>query len=280
MKRARLRNIFTSTLIGFSAVALAGRPGEVVRPLLIARKEQLGIPSQLAAWALERVFDSLTVGGLLGATLIFFPPEPISREGAVPWISHLEVAGIVLLAGALGVVGFLGLLRYRQLFSFRVLTWLLRPLPQRYRNWIRTLIQNFSAGLGGLDSVASLLACSFFSMLVWGTLLVTYWSVLQALGSPLEHLNLAAIILVLAAGAVGSLAHLPAVGGGTQVATVLSLTELFAVPLDIASSAAILLWALTFMMVLIPGLPLAAHEGLSWQRLRSLTRTEITQQQL
>ena len=43
MKTASLRNLFVSTLVGFSAVALLARPGEVVRPWLIARKEGLAV---------------------------------------------------------------------------------------------------------------------------------------------------------------------------------------------------------------------------------------------
>jgi len=43
--------------------------------------------------------------------------------------------------------------------------------------------------------------------------------------------------------------------------------------LALAASAALLLWALSFMMVLIPGLPLTAHEGLTWQRLRSVAKS-------
>ena len=63
IKAAGLGNIFTSTLIGFSAVALLGRPGELVRPFLIARKEQVALSSQFAAWTLERIFDALTADG-------------------------------------------------------------------------------------------------------------------------------------------------------------------------------------------------------------------------
>ncbi len=86
----------------------------------------------------------------------------------------------------------------------------------------------------------------------------------------MSHLDLGAVVLVLIAGATGSLAQLPAVGGGMQVVTVLVLTELFDIPLDVAASAALLLWAWTFMLVLIPGIPLAAREGLGWKGLRSL----------
>ena len=52
-------------MIGFTAITLFGRPGEFVRPYLIAVKENVPLTSQLAAWVLERVFD------LLLALLVF-----------------------------------------------------------------------------------------------------------------------------------------------------------------------------------------------------------------
>src|SRR6266481_3569391 len=41
LKAAGLKNLVTSTVIGFSAVALLGRPGELVRPMLVSRKERM-----------------------------------------------------------------------------------------------------------------------------------------------------------------------------------------------------------------------------------------------
>ncbi len=43
--------------IGFTGLALLGRPGEMVRPYLIARKENVTFSSQLAVWLVERIFD-------------------------------------------------------------------------------------------------------------------------------------------------------------------------------------------------------------------------------
>ena len=71
---------------------------------------------------------------------------------------------------------------------------------------------------------------------------------------------------------MGSLLLIPGIGGGTQVATFVALTELFGMPLEVASSVAILLWVLTYMVVLLPGLPLIAREGLTWQRLRGMAQ--------
>ena len=272
MKTANLLNLLTATLVGFSAVALLGRPGEVVRPWLIARKEDLPLSSQLAAWTLERVFDSLTVAGLLGLALLSFPSNDGFTTGHEQLLPYFRRAGIVLFAGAmlLGVV--VSQFRRRQRLILSVLDRLTRPLPEKYRSGLERIVQNFSAGLAGMEKIRSLLKCAVLSLLVWLTLVVAYWSVTRAMGEPMTRLDLGAVVLIMAATIVGSALNLPGVGGGTQVAIALALTQLFGIPLAIASSAALLLWGLSFMMVLIPGLPLAAREGLTWQRLRGVAK--------
>src|SRR4051812_31642525 len=39
VKRADIRNLLTAQILGFGAVAVLGRPGDLVRPYLVARKE-------------------------------------------------------------------------------------------------------------------------------------------------------------------------------------------------------------------------------------------------
>ena len=48
-----MRNLLSATVVGFTAITLFGRAGEFVRPYLIARKEQVTVTSQFAAWVLE-----------------------------------------------------------------------------------------------------------------------------------------------------------------------------------------------------------------------------------
>ncbi|MGH9784252.1 MAG: lysylphosphatidylglycerol synthase transmembrane domain-containing protein [Terriglobia bacterium] len=272
MKSAGLQNILVSTLVGFSAVALLGRPGEVVRPWLVARKEGLTVSSQLAAWTLERVFDSLTVAGFLGLALYFPSADAGFGESHEPLLQHFRQAGLVLFAGAVALGIAVSQFRRRKQFILAALAWLTRPLPARHREHLARIADSFATGLAGIENIRSLLVCAGFSWLVWLSIVAAYWSAMQALGEPVARLDASALVLVMAATIVGSVAHLPGVGGGQQVAIALTLTQLFGIPLAIATSAALLLWFLCFMMVLIPGLPLTAHEGLTWQRLRSVVK--------
>ena len=62
------------TMIGFTGLALLGRAGELIRPYLIARRQNLPFASQVAVWAVERIFD---VGGftVLMVAAIFLPSK-------------------------------------------------------------------------------------------------------------------------------------------------------------------------------------------------------------
>ena len=98
-----LRNLLSATLIGFTAITLFGRPGEFVRPYLIARKEEVPATSQFAAWLLERVFD------LLMALLVFaFALTRVQASGVLEgskfaWV--LAVGGRIVGLAALGGAG-------------------------------------------------------------------------------------------------------------------------------------------------------------------------------
>ena len=276
IKAASLRNIFVSTLIGFSSVALLGRPGELTRPLLISQKEGVSLSSQLAAWALERLFDGLTMGILIGGAIVLFPPVNGAGSQNERLLGILKTAGITLFAGSIFMVVVLSQFRRRSRMIMNVLLWIMRAIPQRFREKIQStvakVIQSFSEGLASIETASRFGICLAYSAMVWLPLVVTYWSVNRAFDAPMNQLNLGASVMVLAITAAGSIAQLPGVGGGAQIASVLAYTQLFNIPLEIASTAAIVLWVLCFMIVLIPGIPLAAREGLSWKQLRAIAR--------
>src|SRR5579884_529646 len=95
--RSSLANLLPATLLGFAAITLFGRPGELVRPYLIARKEEVPVSSQLATLLLERLFD------LLMALLLF--GFALARVNASGMAVGPKLAGILAVGGKLlGVV--------------------------------------------------------------------------------------------------------------------------------------------------------------------------------
>ncbi len=92
-------------MIGFTGLALLGRPGELIRPYLIAKQEKLPFSSQIAVWAVERIFD---IGGftflLVLAAFVATAPKRLEHHNASPErrISSTAIV-VVLTVGALAV---------------------------------------------------------------------------------------------------------------------------------------------------------------------------------
>src|SRR5579864_8400044 len=97
--------LIAPTVIGFTGLALLGRPGELIRPYLIAKQEKLPFSSQLAVWAVERIFDIGAFTFLLVlAAFVATAPRRLEHHGAFESVA-LVLTGISvgLTLGAIAV---------------------------------------------------------------------------------------------------------------------------------------------------------------------------------
>ena len=264
-----MRNLLSATVVGFTAITLFGRPGEFVRPYLIARKEQVPVTSQLAAWALERIFD------LLMALLLFaFAMTRVQTSGMhvgqkLTWV--LAAGGKV--GGALGVAVLLVLLSLRHFAGPLRLRLLgaLRHLPEKRSAGLRKIIDALFQGVESMRSDASLFMVLVYSILEWVLICLCFWCVARSFAG-IVNLSLVDVLILLGFVSFGSVVQIPGVGGGMQVVAVLVLTELFGIRLELASAFAVFLWAITFVAIVPLGLSIAVKEGLDWHSLKRIGR--------
>ena len=80
------------------------------------------------------------------------------------------------------------------------------------------------------------------------------------------------VLVLLGFVSFGAVIQIPGIGGGMKVVTIVVLTELFAVKLEVAAAFAMLIWIITFVAVVPVGLGLALKEGLDWHSLRRISR--------
>ncbi len=262
-----LRNILTATVIGFTAITLFGRPGEFVRPYLIALKERVPATSQFAAWILERIFDLLMALLLFAFALTRVQASGIQVGPRLAWV--LAAGGKIVGLACLGV--FVVLLSLRH-FSKPVQRWLhsaLRFLPEARFTKVEKWIAAFVQGVESTRSDGALMLVLLYSVLEWGLIAACYCCVAQAY-SNLIQLNLVDVLIFMGFVSFGGIVQIPGIGGGIQVVAVLVLTELFGVRLELASSFALLIWILSFVVVVPVGLAAAVKEGLDWHGLRRI----------
>ena len=265
-------NLLSATVVGFGAIAVMGRPGEFVRPYLIAKKEQVAVSGQIAVWVLERSFDTLIV--LAGVAFAVGQFQPASADAPLQWWNALGrtvgLATIVLLALLVVLRGYYDLLCEQFLGLLQQLTG--GATGSRARAWVEKMRQPlavFGEGLRSLRDWRAMAACLLWSALQWLLIALCYYAILAGCVPNLRFQFVQAVIF-LGVVMAGSAFQIPGVGGGVQIAAVLGLTEIFGMPVELASSTAILVWFLTFLAVLPPALILLLHEGLSWAKLRHL----------
>lgn len=261
---SKLWNLLKATAIGFTAVVLFGRAGELVRPYLIAVKEKVPFTSQLASWLLERLYDLLFVLILFGFALTQISQSSSQLGPSMQWV--LQAGGHV--AGFLATVA-LALLVVFGLFPHFVESRLIQALsvlPDRFRLRVDTLVRAFLAGTSSTRRASFVLLLVVYTFGEWLIIVACFLCVFRAFPAT-SNLGLVDTLIIVGFVAFGSAVQIPGVGGGMQVATVLVLTELFQISLETATGIAILIWIVTFVTVVPVGLALAVHDGLKWRNL-------------
>jgi glycosyltransferase 2 family protein len=266
---AGIRGLFTATVIGFTAVTVFGRPGEFVRPYLIALREKVPFSSQLAAWLLERMFDLLIALVVFGYALGHVKSSGITVGPALSWV--LAIGGrFVAVAAAVSLIVFVLLRHFSETMRQRLLDGL-RFLPEHSFARTERLVNAFVHGVEATQSGLSLLLLTFYTAAEWVAIAVCYLCITRAFGSAL-HFGWTDVLIFMGFVSFGAVVQIPGIGGGVQVVTILVLTELFMVPLEVATSLALLLWIIMFVVIVPLGIFLAIREGLDWAKLRSMAR--------
>jgi hypothetical protein len=132
----------------------------------------------------------------------------------------------------------------------------------------------FVGGVQTIKSWMDLFLAVFYSALHWFLIVMVYFLVIRSFGGMLGTLSLGDAMLVVAFSLVGSTVQLPAVGGGSQLASFVVLTAIFNVDAESATVAALVLWMITFASASLGGVPLLLHEGFSLGQLREMGKEE------
>ena len=253
--------LLSPTIIGFSGLALLGRPGEMARVYLIARRERLSVASQLAIWTIERVFDLCAFAILIGLA--------ISTAGDVrslPYYDRFRAAGVLLLLIVLGLVGAGVILRRHGRRAIEYLERRYTSPAAGARSRLKNNVIGFCEGLEAVSGIPAFFSVATLSLVMWVLIALAYWEIIHAFPPPLSDLTMARVLMLIGFGMMGSLVQLPGVGA-SQLVIVAVLVNVFDIPWEQAVSCGILLWLTTFMAPVPVGLALLRHEHLSLRRL-------------
>ena len=266
---ASIRQLTYDTSVGFTAVALLGRAGEIVRPYLISVSAGVSFSSQVAAWILERILDLLAVLLLFGFALARIPAQGMSLGPGLRWV--FTVGGYLVAAIGVALLLFFVLFRNFSAVAERRILAALTFLPRNYYNNVESMLRAFSQGMESTRDARCLTLLIFYTVVEWALIIGCYYTLF--LSFPLTaHLTIIDVVIIIGFIAFGSLVQIPGIGGGVQIISVVVLTEIYHLPLEAASAVAVFIWIITFVVIVPLGLFFAFRQGLNWNKLKHLQK--------
>ena len=153
---------------------LPARVGEVVRAMFLGGTEGIARVTTFGTIIIERIFDGLTILGILGFSFIFIGMGTVNHEMVVRLILiGCLIFGTVLLFFLLGS-------KYRGLVG-KLIAFILRPLPKTVSDKAVSLMENFWHSLIALSSRKRVIFVSVLSILIWIVEGFVFWAGFPAL---------------------------------------------------------------------------------------------------
>jgi glycosyltransferase 2 family protein len=258
-------DLISPTLVGFTGIALLGRAGEFIRPYLIARRTDLPVSSQIAVWGVERIFDLGAFAFLL--MLAIFLPSALQSIPHPEYYLRMREAGFVLIALVAATTLAAVVIRKNVEKAAAWVEQRFSHLPSGFAHRLGEKVREFGTGLNTIHGPLALISLAVVSIGMWYVIVLAYQEVTHSYGVDALAIPVSQLLILVFASMLGSMLQLPAVGGGSQMATIATLSTVFDVQPEMAASCGILLWLVTFAAVVPAGLALAHHERLSLREL-------------
>ena len=243
-----------SQFVGFTGLAIFGRIGELIRPILVARRTGLPVSSQIAVVTVERVFDLGAFGLIFALNLLFSP--------TLQSLPYLHKAGLTIAGLTVAIIVFVAAVRLAGHHMAALTGKLVGAISKPAGAAAEARILDFRAGLNVVGSLPDFLAIAALSLVLWATIALAYLCTLHAFPAPVHTLTLGPTIVLMGFSVAGSALPIPG-GGGAWAGNVFALSKLFAIPDEIAASAGLMLWLVTSMAIIPAGLLFARVEGVS-----------------
>ncbi|MGC8856136.1 MAG: lysylphosphatidylglycerol synthase transmembrane domain-containing protein, partial [Anaerolineae bacterium] len=178
MKKIPTRKMFPIITIGYMGNNVyPARAGEVLRAVLLKRKEGVSVSASLATIIVERIFDGVVMLAFVFVNL----PELARLTGGSGFVGNIQQVAIVGSGAFFGALAIFLLAAMFPQLTARIGFWFIeRLLSQRYHERATGLMTRFLEGLASLRSPFHALMVFFTSVIIWLLETGKYWLVMHA----------------------------------------------------------------------------------------------------
>jgi uncharacterized protein (TIRG00374 family) len=261
IKAIPTRTMFPIVAIGYMGNNIyPARAGEVLRAVVLKRKEDVPISASLATIIVERVFD-----GVVMLAFVFINLAELTRlTGGSGVIGNISIQNVALL----GSGAFFGALLFFLLAAMfperteRIVNVVVRRLvPARYHEKVLGVSGRFLGGLESLRSPREALMVFLTSVVIWLLETGKYWFVMYAFPFKVSF-----FALMLMNGIVNLATTIPSAPGyiGTFDAPGIAVLMAYHVEKALAAGYTIILHVALWVPITVLGAYYLAREGLHW----------------
>ena len=271
---SRFGDLFAATTVGFGAVFLIGRAGEVVRPVVLPMRDPRVRPSaSFVTIMVERIYDLVAVIVFFALNLLWFkPPSSLQND-----FTKVRATGLgLLVATALGIAA---LTWYRKR-SALVVSYVNRIfdrlgfVPKRLVKLIVSTLEQLAQALRVLVNFAELAETIGWTVLIWLAIALANLLIIRAFGL---HFGLTETIFVLGWSLAGSLVPTPGGAAGAFHAATAAGLLFLGVEREMAAAIAIAMHIIDFGPAVLFGLVYLIRGDLNFSKLRALSSSEAVE---
>jgi uncharacterized protein (TIRG00374 family) len=259
LKKISTKTMFPIVTIGYMGNNIyPARAGELLRAVVLKRREDVPVSASLATIIVERLFD-----GVVMLAFVFLNLPELARltqdSGFVGNIQTLALWGTVAFFGALLV--FLLAAMFPKTAKRLIERLVSRFVPARWQERLMGFVDRFLSGLESLRSPRDALMIFFTSVLIWLLETGKYWFVMHAFSFKVSF-----FALMLMNGIVNLATTIPSAPGyvGTFDLPGIALLTAYNIPKNIATGYTLVLHVALWLPITLLGVFYFTKEGLKW----------------
>ncbi len=259
IKKIPTWSMFPITCIGYMGNNIyPARAGEVLRAVILKRREAVPVSASLATIIVERIFDGVVMLSFVFINL----PELARLTSASGFVGNIQQVAIYGTGAFVAALVIFLLAAMFPAVTAKIGQWFInRFLPERLRENVTGILHKFLDGLASLRSPLNILMVFVTSVIIWLFETLKYWFVMQAFGFSVSF-----FALMLMNGIVNLATTIPSAPGyiGTFDAPGIAVLGAYGVDQATAAGYTLTLHAALWIPITLLGAYYLAKEGIRW----------------
>jgi uncharacterized protein (TIRG00374 family) len=259
IKRIPTKSIFPIVTIGYMGNNVyPARAGEVLRAVILKRKEGVSVSASFATIIVERIFDGVVMLAFVFVNL----PELAKMTGSSGFVGNIQQVAVIGTGVFLGALVLFLIAAMFPHVTMKVALWLLDHFaPRRLHKRLISITNRFLDGLASLRSPFNVLMVFFTSVIIWLLETGKYWFVMHAF-----NFSVSFFALMLMNGIVNLATTIPSAPGyiGTFDAPGIAVLTAYGVEHSIAAGYTLVLHVALWLPITLLGAYYLTHEGIRW----------------